>query len=564
MNEIIKNATYYEELINWVQHGHACRINLKEKSMWLTNNPCINKGNYHPDVRLIDLLGIEECKNTNEYCLNIIEELYHNYKYSTPSEQSEKNKQKTYFKALSSNEMTDEELIIGESRELAKAKLEGFILCASLAGYLTWDEKTMGKWFYQGKDKDLVILREWIEREWIEERGIDNMNKWNTNGLPPVGKLVEILMYSGNIRKDMIIKSKYGTYEWKTYVDKYVSAWRYIEEDADNKCDLNNANKKENKTMMKNTRENRVATMQAAGLDTKKYFSVNFPEGLNPGASISIIVNNNGSVTINGNENDIDNYNVIAEGIQNGYVRNTKLHRRWVMAQMFRMLNYRESWNANHVGYNYYLNNMYDYKYQFKMLVDELNVLAHLEKEDKETFEERTRFFNKDVVVALCNDYYKKLRKYVSTCKIKRCKGKPYVSIGSQNVFVEYLKVVYDSILEDIEYIKKSKSYENIHYHLKRFVYDYVEVYRLPYNTPKCAEWKDAYKGTGAYYTMMNMTKFHNCFVIDEDGIELKGMAAVRYIDSESRKNVGKGYRLFAMMNKMIEDNNFNFNNRMK
>lgn len=162
MNE--REISYYEDLIYWVEHGHSYRIDLKEKDLWLlSNEKCIDKGNWYPDSPLINLIGIDECKNQNEYCLNVIEELYKNYKYSTPSEQSEKIKQKTYFKALSPDEMTDAELITGENRNLAKAKLEGFILCASLAGYLTWDEKTMGKWFYQGKDKDLVILREWIE-----------------------------------------------------------------------------------------------------------------------------------------------------------------------------------------------------------------------------------------------------------------------------------------------------------------------------------------------------------------------------------------------------------------
>lgn len=156
--------SYYDNLIDWVKRGHTYKINLKEKSMMLVyNEKQIDNGEWYPDVELINLIGIENCKDQNKYCLDIIESLYHNYKYSTPSERSEKNKQRCYFKALSPDEMTDEELIVGENRELAKARLEGFILCVSLAGYLTWDEKTMGKWFYQGEDKDLVILREWIE-----------------------------------------------------------------------------------------------------------------------------------------------------------------------------------------------------------------------------------------------------------------------------------------------------------------------------------------------------------------------------------------------------------------
>ena len=156
--------TYYDNLIDWVKRGHVYKINLKTKSMQLlSNEKCIDNGEWYPYSDLIHINGIYDEENKTKYCLDIIEELYHNYKYSTPSEQSEKYKQKNYFKALSPDEMTAEELVNGENRELAMAKLEGFILCASLAGYLTWDERRMGKWFYQGKDKDLIILREWIE-----------------------------------------------------------------------------------------------------------------------------------------------------------------------------------------------------------------------------------------------------------------------------------------------------------------------------------------------------------------------------------------------------------------
>lgn len=156
--------TYYDNLVDWVKCGHAYCINLRTKTMQLTSNEkCIDNGEWYPDTDLIQLEYIKKCENKNRFCLNIIEDLYRDYKYSVPSENSERTKRRDYFKALSPDEMTDKELATGMDRNIAKAKLEGFILCASLAGYLTWDEKTMGKWFYQGKDKDLVILREWIE-----------------------------------------------------------------------------------------------------------------------------------------------------------------------------------------------------------------------------------------------------------------------------------------------------------------------------------------------------------------------------------------------------------------
>jgi hypothetical protein len=62
-------------------------------------------------------------------------------------------------------EITDEQLMVAERREYARAALEGFVLCMIVSGQLVWDEKIMnGKWFYQSEsDPDLVLLRSWVE-----------------------------------------------------------------------------------------------------------------------------------------------------------------------------------------------------------------------------------------------------------------------------------------------------------------------------------------------------------------------------------------------------------------
>ena len=57
---------------------------------------------------------------------------------------------------------------------------------------------------------------------------------WHTEwgDFPELYKEVEILMSDGNIRKDMMIKGKYGkygNYEWRNYVDTFVIGWRSIE-----------------------------------------------------------------------------------------------------------------------------------------------------------------------------------------------------------------------------------------------------------------------------------------------------------------------------------------------
>lgn len=145
--------TIYEELIQKVSEGSRFNINFETRTMKIGKKKVIDNGEYG-DKELISI-------KINDP-LDIIENLYSQYKFSIPSERSE-NKRRGYFKALSANELTDEELICGERREVARARLEGFILCMILNGKLTWDEFTMGKWFWQSNnDPDLVILKKWI------------------------------------------------------------------------------------------------------------------------------------------------------------------------------------------------------------------------------------------------------------------------------------------------------------------------------------------------------------------------------------------------------------------
>lgn len=150
--------TIYEELIKRVSEGETFYVNFKNRSLKIGKKFVITDGVHDDSRELID------CSYDKlESILDVIDNLYCNYKYSLPSERSDSKKRK-YFKALSINEMNDMQLIAGERREVAQARLEGFILCMILNGKFKWDENAMGKWFYQSKtDLDLIILRDWVE-----------------------------------------------------------------------------------------------------------------------------------------------------------------------------------------------------------------------------------------------------------------------------------------------------------------------------------------------------------------------------------------------------------------
>ena len=140
----------------------------------------------------------------------------------------------------------------------------------------------------------------------------------------------------------------------------------------------------------------RMEKLNQAGINTSKYFTVN----LDNGTKIHLIINENGQPVVVDNKAD----EIAKQIITDGYVRNTKLHRRFVMAQMFHMLNY-VSYDKKESGFNACLKKYYGYHYTLTMMLDEVKVLYKLEQRDKESFDERSHFFTKAVVIAVLEDY---------------------------------------------------------------------------------------------------------------------------------------------------------------
>jgi len=296
--------------------------------------------------------------------------------------------------------------------------------------------------------------------------------------------------------------------------------------------------------MNKNERMNRLNN---AGVNTSKYFTVD----LDNGTRVTLMIDENG------NPAKVEDP-IAKEIIADGYVRNTKLHRRFVMAQMFHALNYK-SYDGRREGYNDYIKR-FGIKYEFDMMLEEIRVLSKLEARDKDTFVERSHFFTMDVIKATMEDYIEELKKYIDTLPNKNCKGIPYKRIKGRDIFVVDIdKKIYAPLRQRIHGLKYASNYNDVHRIVKNFMADMITV---PYGASKSKAWIDAYKGEGAFYTLKNLVMFHGCGIMVDDNM-VYGAAAMSVLNSRLRAYKGEGWRMFALMKKVIADNNFDFKKRM-
>lgn len=144
----------------------------------------------------------------------------------------------------------------------------------------------------------------------------------------------------------------------------------------------------------------RLEALKAAGVDVSKYFPL--------GDDQLIKIENGAAVPV-----DMDDATIDAVGkqiVEGGYVSNWKLFRRWVMSQMFHML---QDMDKNGRTFNEVLQHN-GYEYQWRMLENELYAQMKMAAHgDYENVGARNRWFGGFVASDMAYDYIKKLRKYV-------------------------------------------------------------------------------------------------------------------------------------------------------
>lgn len=293
----------------------------------------------------------------------------------------------------------------------------------------------------------------------------------------------------------------------------------------------------------------RIEALREAGVDVSNFFSV---MGANGGEFVAR--NDANGMVLLGDDDPI--YDAILKG---GDVYNWKLARRWVMAQMFRMLAAEGA-----MKYGEYKNSITaqirrkGYDYMWKQMEEELyaqmKMFAH---SDADNYLDRNRWFNNKVLAAMIEDYRYQLHLYVKhECKVKKCKGVPYKRICGENVFVDDIK---KKVFEPIETLTREANNAKTPSGLYSVVCRFNKIRKTRTWKPKqSAAWIDAYKGAGAFFTMQNLIRYHKCRF---EGMDKE--ASYSWLKAKASEYKNEGWRMIGLLRQFLKDNNIDIEKKM-
>lgn len=321
-------------------------------------------------------------------------------------------------------------------------------------------------------------------------------------------------------------------------------------------CKNETTNKNTNKTsekMKKKTAQERLDALKAKGVDVSNFFAVTNADGEGQ------IMKMDGGNLIPVDEND-PVFLGIREG---GYVSNYKLFRRWVLSQMFHMLNFNSFYRYGKGGFTEALKAK-GYEYQWKMLINELHAQAEMERNgDVDNLEMRRHWFNKQVVVEMFDDYMEKLKLYIDALKVKRCKGVPYKTVKGRNIFLDDM---YSKVYAPLYLLQSKIAQSTTVGQLEKAVRE-INAKRVPlkWSTPQCPKWMDAYKGSGAYFSLRNLIMFHGVQLFNHPTHTfLNTSTSLKQLDRLNSAYATEGWRMLGVLKETLAFNKIDIDAKIK
>lgn len=180
-------ATFIQDYcLDKISRGLSFSIDFEKRSLKIDGKKIISKGKVVGKDDYGHPLYMYKRVDTPDEFLVRVADLYNMYYHSRPSESSEKHR-KLYFKALSLDEISNDDFMFGAPRNESRFELEFYILKSIISGTLFWDEPYTkpDRWFLQhpyaskhtshgsrwrdcmvhsdSEYAGLIILRDWVK-----------------------------------------------------------------------------------------------------------------------------------------------------------------------------------------------------------------------------------------------------------------------------------------------------------------------------------------------------------------------------------------------------------------
>lgn len=308
----------------------------------------------------------------------------------------------------------------------------------------------------------------------------------------------------------------------------------------------------------------RMHVLANNGIDTSKFFQITLDKDA---VRKGIVLKLDGDTLTASLADEADE---LRKAIRSGgTVACTKLYRRWICAQMLRIQSEigRGKWKT----IEDYMRN-FNFEYMRDVIADEVKALIRINKDrDHDTYNERNVFFSIRTIYEIYNQWESNLRYEIDNAKVHiqnrnkwGAEQKEYITIGNRHFYldearfdVSELSRLLSILIHDNNYVTAKEITEKMNAILEKYNNGRTEIYSVP------TAFMDAYKASGAYYTLKNLVLFHNCYLTNYRTRELLlGTEAFEYLKTYlNGVCCGRGYQLYALMKQCLKDNNVQLNN---
>ena len=277
--------------------------------------------------------------------------------------------------------------------------------------------------------------------------------------------------------------------------------------------------------------------------------------------------------------------------LSQGHVKNHRLYRRWIMSQMFHMLDNQNCGQMSR-GFTEQLRGM-GWQYMWRVIHNETHDMTTIYNNgDIEEFSRRWRWWNVKQMRIIVENAVKNVKLSISCVKMSKRRGRKYIP-GSGFLTTEAIESTLKELDRCVTRVRESEMAlrhitDSVSNHgmgsilseYDKLVYEISNRMRAAFHPTKLfplsmsSAFIDSYKGNGAYYTLRNMLMFHGCVLphkffsepyASRANSEEKGVKKqLNALERIAHMYEYEGWRLLGVLKEVIAFNGINIRKKIE